>query len=247
LPRSRRADRSSFGPTIGSQVVGPDQVKASLAGAGLSGGAGSALSVNVDNSGIEIDGDTLRLKDGGVNGAKLAASVVDDSTLERYDSGAGVYKLRAKDGGITPEKMSTSARTQYYLVRSIAHTTSSGLGVSTAGGNAFVPLTAPSATAGTATEANSQTRMPKAGTIREIIIDIGANTLSAVGMDAVVRIGGVSQVMKCDVDQQTGRLSFTGGPLAFAAGDLVCIGMIPPGASSGSCTVHGFIVGIDWS
>jgi len=51
------------------------RIAASAAGNGLSGGAGSALSVNVDDSTIEINSDTLRVKDAGITSAKLAAAV----------------------------------------------------------------------------------------------------------------------------------------------------------------------------
>jgi hypothetical protein len=47
------------------------KIAAAVAGAGLTGGAGSALAVQVDGVGVEIDSDTVRLKDGGVTPAKL--------------------------------------------------------------------------------------------------------------------------------------------------------------------------------
>ena len=44
-----------------------------VAGAGLAGGAGTALSVNVDDSSIEIATDTLRVKaSGGISAAMIA-------------------------------------------------------------------------------------------------------------------------------------------------------------------------------
>ena len=48
------------------------QIGAGLAGAGLSGGSGSAFAVNVDDTSIEINTDTLRVKAGGVSNAMLA-------------------------------------------------------------------------------------------------------------------------------------------------------------------------------
>ncbi len=54
-----------------SQVVSAS-LAASIAGDGLAGGAGTPLSVNVDDSTIEIASDTLRVKDGGITNAKLA-------------------------------------------------------------------------------------------------------------------------------------------------------------------------------
>jgi hypothetical protein len=66
----------------GAAVIASDYVgiSGSIAGAGLAYAGGvnsiSALSVNVDDSGIEINSDTLRLKDLGVTTAKLAADAV---------------------------------------------------------------------------------------------------------------------------------------------------------------------------
>lgn len=44
-----------------------------VAGSGLGGGNGAAIDVNVDNSTIEVNSDTLRVKDLGITAAKLAA------------------------------------------------------------------------------------------------------------------------------------------------------------------------------
>jgi len=53
-------------------VVDEDNLAASVAGDGLTGGAGSALAVSVDDSTIEINTDALRVKDNGITAAKLA-------------------------------------------------------------------------------------------------------------------------------------------------------------------------------
>lgn len=64
---------------VGDGQVHPSSLAASVAGNGLSGGAGSALAVNVDDSTIEISGDALRVKDGGIATAKVADDAVDDT------------------------------------------------------------------------------------------------------------------------------------------------------------------------
>ena len=61
---------------IADASVTSAKLAAAVAGDGLAGGAGAALSVNVDASTIEINADTLRCKDGGITAAKLAASSV---------------------------------------------------------------------------------------------------------------------------------------------------------------------------
>ena len=58
---------------MASNSVDENKISTSVAGNGLAGGGGSALSVNVDNSTIEINADTLRVKDLGITAAKLAA------------------------------------------------------------------------------------------------------------------------------------------------------------------------------
>lgn len=75
----------------------------SVAGSGLAGGGGSALSVNVDNTGIEINADTLRLKDAGVVTAKLA----DDAVTEAKVADA-LLQLLCPTGLVAPYGGSTA-------------------------------------------------------------------------------------------------------------------------------------------
>lgn len=70
---------------IANAAVTVDKISSGLAGSGLAGGAGSALSVNVDDSTIEINSDTLRVKDAGIVAAKIADGVITGGT-----AGAGV-------------------------------------------------------------------------------------------------------------------------------------------------------------
>lgn len=60
---------------LADHIVTADKLAAAVAGNGLSGGAGSALAVNVDDSTIEISSDSLRAKDGGITNAKMATDV----------------------------------------------------------------------------------------------------------------------------------------------------------------------------
>jgi len=61
-------------PAIAANAVTAAAIAASIAGAGLSGGGGSSLSVNVDGSTIECPVDTLQVKDGGLAFAKFLAT-----------------------------------------------------------------------------------------------------------------------------------------------------------------------------
>jgi hypothetical protein len=67
------------------------RIAAAAAGAGLTGGAGSALAVNVDDATIEIDTDTVRVKNSGIVTAKLADNAV--TTLKITDSNVTNAKL----------------------------------------------------------------------------------------------------------------------------------------------------------
>ncbi len=78
---------------LASQAVTEAKIHTSVAGDGLAGGNGTALSVTVDSIGIEILADSLQLKDAGVTNAKLAGSITGnkaDSTFmhqEEFDPG----------------------------------------------------------------------------------------------------------------------------------------------------------------
>lgn len=97
-----------------------------IAGAALTGGGSGAsvtLDVNVDNSTIEINSDALRLKDGAVSAAKLAASAITgqteettaddaDSILIYDDSGTALKKMTRANflaGTSTDELVKVSA------------------------------------------------------------------------------------------------------------------------------------------
>ncbi len=98
--------------------VTADSLAAAIAGDGLAGGAGSALSVNVDGSTIEINADALRVKDAGITLAKLAAAV--------YSEGAFVWHFAgtAATGALTFEQVAPFALTLTggYIIANIAPT-----------------------------------------------------------------------------------------------------------------------------
>ena len=100
--------RINFTVTAGQKVtadliantISETYLTASVAGDGLAGGNGTALSVNVDDSTIEIDSDTLRVKDGGITEAKLSRTV--DATFSNNDViDADINLVNGGAGGIT--------------------------------------------------------------------------------------------------------------------------------------------------
>lgn len=60
---------------IADAAVTAAKIASAVAGSGLSGGAGTALAVNVDDSTVEINTDALRVKDAGITSAKLSTSL----------------------------------------------------------------------------------------------------------------------------------------------------------------------------
>lgn len=100
-------DSSVTTDKINNSAVDEDKINVSAAGNGLSGGGGSALAVNVDNSTIEINADTLRVKDLGITGAKLAADSVDDTK-----AGNRVAQFYRRQGGNASD-WSTTGTTTY--------------------------------------------------------------------------------------------------------------------------------------
>ena len=111
---------------IGNDAVTESKINSSIAGSGLSGGSGSALAVNVDNSTIEINSDSLRLKDSGITSAKLGSNlsltgtsqiqgiletaVLNGSTL------TGTVTVNLKSGGVHYFTANSSANWVWNLV-----------------------------------------------------------------------------------------------------------------------------------
>lgn len=60
---------------IANAAVTETQLATSVAGSGLAGGGGTALSVGVDDSTIEINSDALRVKDAGITEPKMASGL----------------------------------------------------------------------------------------------------------------------------------------------------------------------------
>lgn len=107
------AAAGSIGTTeLADAGVTAAKIAAAVAGSGLAGGAGSALSVNVDDTGIEINTDILRLKDLGVTTGKLAADAVDNTKLA--------------DNAVSIENIDTGAKPIFHVVNGGLFTTLGG-------------------------------------------------------------------------------------------------------------------------
>lgn len=98
------ADSNVTTAKIADANVTADKLAAAVAGNGLAGGAGTALSVNVDDSTIEISSDSLRVKDSGIVTAKIADTNVTEAKL----AAAVVAKLGQNIGLVTIVSSSTN-------------------------------------------------------------------------------------------------------------------------------------------
>jgi hypothetical protein len=86
------------------------KLASAVAGNGLSGGAGTALAVNVDDSTVEINADALRVKDAGITSAKLGSDLDLNGTTEideiletvviNSSALTGTFNVNARSGSV---------------------------------------------------------------------------------------------------------------------------------------------------
>lgn len=75
---------------IAAQAVTAAKLGSDVAGAGLGGGSGAALSVNTDGATLEVVSDTVRVKDAGIVAAKIGAQAVTAAKLGSDVAGSGL-------------------------------------------------------------------------------------------------------------------------------------------------------------
>lgn len=92
---------------IADNAITAAKIAAAVAGAGLTGGGGSALAVVVDDATLEIATDTVRVKDAGITAAKLA-------------NGAGLAALIAAGLGASASYAKTTSGAQTLLAADAA-------------------------------------------------------------------------------------------------------------------------------
>ncbi len=83
---------------IAANAIDSSKIATSVAGAGLSGGAGTPLAVNVDATTIEISGDTLQVKDASITSAKITDGTIVNGDINA--SAAIVYSKLALTNSI---------------------------------------------------------------------------------------------------------------------------------------------------
>lgn len=214
------------------------QLATSVAGAGLAGGAGTALSVQVDDSSIEITGDSLNVKANGVTNAMIVNSEVTLGTTS-VALGATAGTL----AGLTSVGTVGLAAVNIVNTGAVADTSLTGSfnGIFTGDGSALTGIATTLSTAGgtgTGTIAlSSQTLTLEPGTGvtttatgQKITIAANVATVSAVGVasfaaaDFDVSAGAVTLNQDITVDQdltvardvQIGRNAVVSGNLTVA-------------------------------
>lgn len=212
------------------------------AGDGLS-KTGNILSVNVDDSSIEIVGDALQVKDGGIDNDMLAGSIANNklanSTISGVALGGTLNALSAAStGGITITSYDGSAAVSDLAINldgtSLA-TGANGLKINTAG-------------VGTLQIADSAVTAAKlAGSIPADKLNLGTALTESAGnlvLDASVAGNGLalsSQVLSIDLDGATLALSASGLKVSDAgintaqiADDAVTAAKVADGAINAS-------------
>lgn len=117
------ADDAVTADKIATNAVGSDQIAAgavsaselnsNVAGAGLVGGAGDALAVNVDDSTLEISTDTVRVKDGGITSAKILDGTIVNGDINA--SAAIAYSKLALSNSIVAGDLTSASVTNAKL------------------------------------------------------------------------------------------------------------------------------------
>jgi hypothetical protein len=122
------ADDAVTTAKIAAAAVTATELATSVAGNGLAGGGGSALSVNVDASTIEINADTLRVKASGITDNELASNAVVTAKITNANVttakiandaitfallGDGAAKVYGRQGGDASDWTDTSSASNY--------------------------------------------------------------------------------------------------------------------------------------
>lgn len=99
--------------SVKDEGITPTQMATSVAGAGLAGGAGTSLAVQIDDSTLEINGSNdLQVKDAGISAAKLANDAVE--TAKILDGAVTTGKLA--DGAVTAAKLAAAVKAHKQLI-----------------------------------------------------------------------------------------------------------------------------------
>jgi hypothetical protein len=174
-------DVSANGVKVADGGITGTQLASSVAGAGLAGGAGSALSVNVDDSSIEIATDTLRVKAGGISNAMIAAGAVTSASIAA-DAIVGSVHISASSitgAEIANDAVALGTQTTGDYVAALGSGTGVTIGSNSGEGSNPTIAVDYGSTANTAVQGN--TSLTIQGTANEVEVSGGSITLGSGG------------------------------------------------------------------
>ncbi len=173
-------DVSANGVKVADGGITGTQLASSVAGNGLAGGAGSALSVNVDDSSIEIATDALRVKAGGISNAMIAAGAVQSASI----AADAVDTIHIADDAIESAQIADNAvalgtQTTGDYVAALGSGTGVTIGSNSGEGSNPTIAVDYGSTANTAVQGN--TSLTIQGTANEVEVSNGSVTLGSGG------------------------------------------------------------------
>ena len=176
----------SGGVKVADAGITATQIATSVAGAGLAGGAGTALAVNVDNSSIEINTDTLRVKAGGIATAMIAAGAVVSASI----AADAVDTIHIADDAIESAQIADNAvalgtQTTGNYVATLGSGTGVTIGSNTGEGSSPTIAVDYGSSANTAVQGNATATF--SGTANEITVS--DSSAQAIGGNIAVTIG----------------------------------------------------------
>jgi len=207
--------QSGAGIKVAAQGITELELHTSIAGDGLTGGNGTALSVVVDNTTIEINTDTLRIKDLGVTNAKLTNS----SIIVTGDSGTNATSLGGTlaiigGTGITTAQVGGTVT----ITGDDATTTTKGVASFAAADFTVVAGAVSINSIGNAQLDNSSVTLAADAGVAEVV-DLGATLTIAGGTLATTTVSATNTVT-IDIAADTSDLGDVTGA-ATAAGEII--------------------------
>ena len=168
------------GVKVSDAGITATQLATSVAGNGLSGGGGTALAVNVDDSSIEINTDALRVKAGGISNAMIAAGAVTSASI----AADAINTVHIADDAVGSAQIADNAvalgtQTTGNYVATLGSGTGVTIGSNTGEGSTPTIAVNYGSSANTAVQGN--TSLTVQGTANEIEVSGGSITLGAGG------------------------------------------------------------------
>jgi len=169
------------GVKVSDAGITATQLATSVAGDGLSGGGGTALAVNVDDSSIEISTDSLRVKAGGISNAMIAAGAVTSASIAADAIIGSVHISASSITGVEIADNAVALGTQTTGDYVAALGSGTGVTIGSNSGEGSNPTIAVDYGSSANTAVQGNTSLTVQGTANEIEVSGGSITLGAGG------------------------------------------------------------------